>query len=236
MAVRTASSESPDRRESLAVPLLDVEGAKRKFLRLFPAGFQDETYLDWERTYKWEAHLEWQALLSASELKLLIRRGKYKEAARRAVSIESGRSFLFSFEKIALRDAVRTAAAAEHFARGLYVWLYGSGAPASRFAEWCEMIDSLPRRQTRVLSWPVVTVFGFIAHPSTQMFIKPNAVRAAARALGFAFPYASRPNWETYSSVLRFAQAVQKGLAGLKPRDMIDIQSFLWVQGSDEYG
>jgi len=28
---------------------------------------------------------------------------------------------------------------------------------------------------------------------------------------------------------------VKGDLADLRPRDMIDIQSFLWVQGSDEY-
>lgn len=29
---------------------------RRKFLRVFPDGFYDETYLDWERDYKEEAH------------------------------------------------------------------------------------------------------------------------------------------------------------------------------------
>jgi hypothetical protein len=28
---------------------------------------------------------------------------------------------------------------------------------------------------------------------------------------------------------------VRRDLRDLRPRDMIDIQSFLWVQGSDEY-
>jgi hypothetical protein len=28
---------------------------------------------------------------------------------------------------------------------------------------------------------------------------------------------------------------VRRELRGLRPRDMIDIQSFLWVQDSDEY-
>jgi hypothetical protein len=28
---------------------------------------------------------------------------------------------------------------------------------------------------------------------------------------------------------------VANDLADMRPRDMIDIQSFLWVQGSDEY-
>jgi len=28
---------------------------------------------------------------------------------------------------------------------------------------------------------------------------------------------------------------VRRDLKDLRPRDMIDLQSFLWVQGSDEY-
>ncbi len=35
--------------------------------------------------------------------------------------------------------------------------------------------------------------------------------------------------------LLRLSRAVRKDLRDLHPRDMIDIQSFLWVQGSDEY-
>ncbi len=45
----------------------------------------------------------------------------------------------------------------------------------------------------------------------------------------------SRPNWDTYQNLLEFAAIVRKDVADLKPRDNIDIQSFLWVQGSDEY-
>ena len=38
-----------------------------------------------------------------------------------------------------------------------------------------------------------------------------------------------------YAPRLDFADQVFTDLADLEPRDMIDIQSFLWVQGSDEY-
>jgi hypothetical protein len=34
---------------------------------------------------------------------------------------------------------------------------------------------------------------------------------------------------------LRFAEQVRKDQRSLRPRDMIDLQSFIWVQGSDEY-
>jgi hypothetical protein len=36
-------------------------------------------------------------------------------------------------------------------------------------------------------------------------------------------------------SLLAFAEVVRHDLQDLRPRDMIDIQSFLWVQGSEEY-
>lgn len=35
--------------------------------------------------------------------------------------------------------------------------------------------------------------------------------------------------------VLAFARRVRRDLSNLRPRDMIDLQSFIWVQGSDEY-
>jgi hypothetical protein len=34
---------------------------------------------------------------------------------------------------------------------------------------------------------------------------------------------------------LDFAKLVRSDIRSLRPRDMIDVQSFLWVQGSDEY-
>ncbi|MGI8897948.1 MAG: hypothetical protein ACR2IB_06085 [Pyrinomonadaceae bacterium] len=49
------------------------------------------------------------------------------------------------------------------------------------------------------------------------------------------FQYIYRPSWETYASLLEFAAIVQRDLRDLRPRDMIDIQSFIWVQGSNEY-
>ena len=56
-----------------------------------------------------------------------------------------------------------------------------------------------------------------------------------AEAYGFDFHYASRPNWATYVSLLEFAEQIREDQRDLGPRDMIDLQSFIWVQGSDEY-
>jgi hypothetical protein len=214
-----------------------AEACRRKFLRYFPGGFEDETYLDWERDYKWEAHERWEEALGRAEFRRLQRAGEFAEVAQRAVRVEqrTRHSMLFSFEKMALRDAVKSEAGARAFAEGLYELLHGGGKPERRFDRWVEAVEALPRRQTRVLTWPMVTVWGFLAQPDTHIFLKPTVTRAAAAKYGFDFRYKSRPNWETYASLLELAEAVRRDQRALGPRDMIDVQSFLWVQGSDEY-
>jgi hypothetical protein len=211
------------------------ERARRKFLKKFPRAFRDENYLAWERDYKWEAHQEWAAGLSELRFREQIREGDFQGIAAKAVKIESGRSLLFSFEKMALRDAVRSAEGAKLFAEGLFAFLHGKKPLENRFEDWVLSIERLPRKQTRVLTWPLVTVFGFIAQPEIHIFLKPNTTKEAARKLGLPFSYQSRPNWDTYKSYLALAETTRKRIRDLRPRDMIDIQSFLWVQGSDEY-
>jgi hypothetical protein len=211
--------------------------ARETFLRIFPGGFEDETYLDWERDYKVAAHQLWRREIGTrSEFRAALDAGQHRELALAATRIESSRALLFSFEKMALRDAVvRSADGARAFTEGLYDWLHGPGSEAARFGRWCDVVQQLPRRQTRVATWPVVTVFGSIARPKVHLFVKPMTIRRAAEAYGFELEYRSTPSWSTYSGVLSLGEQVKHDLADLAPRDQIDVQSFLWVLGSDEY-
>lgn len=146
--------------------------ARRKFLRIFPAGFADAKYLAWERNYKWEAHRRWEETLNQRELNVVIEQRKYSEVARRAVQIESHESAV-SFEKIRYETLFLRRRVRRLFTMGLYEYLYSERPLSDRFPQWCETVAQLPRKQTRVLTWPVVTVFGFLALPSRHMFLKP---------------------------------------------------------------
>src|SRR5689334_10274611 len=115
--------------------------ARRKFLRLFPNGFRDETYVAWERDYKWEAHRRWEEQLDRVTHRALIAEGRFAEAASRAVGIEARTNLLFSFEKMALRDAVRSPAGARAFAVGLYDFLYGPN-DRSTFESWVRTVGA----------------------------------------------------------------------------------------------
>jgi hypothetical protein len=208
---------------------------RRKFLRVFPGGFTDETYLEWERNYKWEAHERWSLALSKPSFRALLDAGDHEHVAKLAVATESRTNLLFSFEKMALRDAVKSPGGAKAFTEGLWDFLHGPAEDRARFERWIHVVAELPRKQTRVLTWPIATVFGFIAQPTRHIFLKPLVTRRAAEAYGVEFEYRSRPNWETYVSLLALAEQVREDQTDLAPRDMIDLQSFIWVQGSDEY-
>jgi hypothetical protein len=209
---------------------------RRKFLRFFPGGFRDETYVDWERQYKVDAHEAFTAALAPAKLRALLRAGEHGAIAATALRVEGRTNLLYSFEKIALRDAVRSAAGARRFAAALGELLSGRGDDAERFDRWCGELARLPQRGKRVLTWPVATVFPFLAMPERHVFLKPMVTRRAAAAYGLEFDYQPRPAWTpTYASLLALAATVRRDLRDLRPRDMIDVQSFLWVQGSDEY-
>jgi hypothetical protein len=214
---------------------LGAAACRAKFLRFFPDGFRDGKYLDWERGYKWRAHEQWNELLSEREFLSLLQKRQFNEIANRAIRIESRTNLLFSFEKMALRDAVKSAVGAQRFAEGLRDFLCSSLSMHDKFEIWRDVVGGLPRRQTRVLTWPVLTVFGMTARPREHIFLKPNVTRLAAEKYGFSFAYQSAPTAETYLSLLKFASTIRKDMSELRPRDMIDIQSFIWVQGSDEY-
>ena len=207
----------------------------KKFLYYFKNGFEDETYIAWERKYKEDAHLKFNEVLGKKNFSKLLKLKNYKAIVQYAVQIESRTNLLFSFEKMALRDAVKSEEAAKKFALGLFNYIYGSQALKERFEAFVEVVQKLPRKQTRVLTWPLVTVFGFIGNPNEFIFLKPRVTQMAALKYGFDFQYKSKPNWSTYKSMLDFAEQVRKDTISMKPKDNIDIQSFIWVTGSDEY-
>src|SRR3982750_4294642 len=153
MAIRIFSSKDPVQNARIR--------CRKKFLYYFKKGFTDQKYVDWERQYKLDAHFQFQQNLDKVQYQRLLTARKFTEIASTAVRIESRTNLLFSFEKMALRDAVKPLEGAKAFATGLYDFFYGSATLPERFEKFSEVISGLPRKQTRVHTWPLQTVFGF---------------------------------------------------------------------------
>ena len=163
-----------------------------------------------ERLYKWEARRRWDRSLGrALNSRALLAAGEVGGIATCSRQRIAARTLLFLIQrKMAVRDAIKSVSGAELFSNGVFDWLYGTGTEKARFERWCPVVDELPRRQTRVATWPVVTVFGFIARPRTHLFLKPRQWRcAAADGTGSTFrTHRSRPGWKTYRSPARVRQ------------------------------
>src|SRR5881275_614784 len=112
---------------------------RKKFLYYFKKGYSDPTYISWERQYKLDAHFAFQQDLNKREYERLLLARKYEDIALTAVRIESRTNLLFSFEKMALRDAVKPASGAKAFAKGLFDYVYGSDPLEERFNNFSEI-------------------------------------------------------------------------------------------------
>jgi hypothetical protein len=230
-----AKPNVPTKQKKAQINLGALKKHKARFLKFFPEGFADERYIAWERTYKWKAHELFMEHLSKSKCQALLRSGAYSEIANRALQVEGKTNFIFSFQKMALRDGVRSPRGAQLFAEGLFALLYTKAPLRERFAQWIVNLSEMPVRQSRILSWPVATFFPFIAQPKNFIILKPTAMKAAALALDFDLDYTASVNFTTYDSLLTFAGLVSNAIADLRPKDFHDIQSFLWTIGSAEY-
>ena len=205
-----------------------VETPKERFLRFCPGGFSDHLFLN--QDYKVAAHEMWCDLLNETEFNRLLELEQDEEICRRALCVEAKVGLLLSqYENAALHDAVQGAASAQLFANGLFDLIYGKDDFQNRFEEFGKDLASLPQKKTSPVKWTIATIFPFLAQPKTHIFLKPKVTQEAARRRGFSLNYRAELNWLTYSCLLRFADVRAEEVADLNPRDMIDIQSYIWV-------
>jgi len=176
-------------------------------------------------TYQRLAYERWLAALGEDDFARLLKAGEFSEVAQRAVSIEARTNLLFSFEKMALRDASKSPAGARLFATAPFEFLHGPDPDDHRFAGWCAAAAGSRRRQTRLLTWPLVMGFGFTAQPRLHFFSSRS------------WPGKPRDNLASFSDTTRdrsgrpipVSWRLRNDLRELRLRDMINVQLFLWA-------
>lgn len=202
---------------------LSLPRAVERFLELFPLGFHGKKYTGQERDYKVKAHQMAQELISEAELKRLIAEDKHEEICRRALRVANATNLIFPNEKMALKDGLGDLPAQTEFASALDELLYSPKSFRERFEKFARVLESIGANK-----WTTATYFPFIVHPDHYMFVKPTITQKAAELSAFEINYRPELNWRTYESVLKFSNYLRAELAELEPRDMIDVQSFMW--------
>lgn len=195
------------------------DGARARFLRFFPNGFHSTGYTSAERDYKVAAKSKLDATVPVEQAATGTGFGEGVLAAFRDTNL------LSRFEKPRLTEALR-GPSADAFIRG-----------AARFAlgEEKSALLTIERalKPHNVATWPAATYLSFLWRPEQHMFLKPEVTKDFAARVGhrFATDYEARLDFAVYESLLDLVSRTAAELAELRPRDRIDVQSFIWVIG-----
>lgn len=210
---------------------ITFEQAIKQFREKYPRGFDDPEYLDDERNYKWDAHTSFTSALARLEQNSSELTPELIDDIIKIFTSEI--NLLSQYEQMALREGFQDVTAATRVFSNLLDFVKEPDFDVSTFINYKEAIESLPAKpgRARVATSPILTVFPFIAAPDRFMFLKPEVTKQAADRLLFDLRYDSSLNWMTYSQLLNMSKLLFDRLRALGARDLIDVQSFIWVTG-----
>lgn len=197
-----------------------MDGAIARFLEFMPGGFEGERNLAQEREYKVKAH---QVLTETLPIeRALEATPEDADSIRRApvwINLLSPYEMMHLKEVMERPEGPAFLRAAARFAMGDY-------GPAG------SAMDQAVIKYGRQ-SWPKVTYFPFLWSPAEHMFLKPTVTRDFAERIGHPFQheYQTDTSADVYLSLLDLARTTKAAIAALKPKDFIDVQSFIYVVG-----
>lgn len=200
------------------------DGARARFLRFFPNGFHSAGYTSTERDYKVAAK---QRLDDTAPIERAVSGSGLGEAI---LAVFRATNLLSPFEKVRLQDVLR-GPMADDFVRAAARFTLGEGRSAL-----LEMERALKPHDSA--KWTVATYLPFLWRPEEHMFLKPQVTKDFAARVGhrFATDYTARLDFAVYESLLNLVSKTTAELAELRPRDRIDVQSFIWVVGDYKEG
>jgi hypothetical protein len=193
------------------------DGARARFLRFFPDGFRSERYAKQERDYKVAAKSKLERTVPLTEAAAGSGLGEAVLSVFRATNL------LYPLEKSRLQPLLR-GPDADTFIRAAAQFAIGEMKPALlKMERVLKPYDSA--------KWTVVTYLPFLWRPEAHMFLKPEVTKDFAARVGhrFASDYEPRLDIGVYESLLELVAETSEQLAELRPRDRIDVQSFIWA-------
>jgi len=193
------------------------------FLKIYPDGFDDGEYFKKERDRKVTAHHRAVELLDEEDLNTLLQKSEYDAVCQRALQVIDGTNLIYPNEKALLRTALSTETQQKLFAEGVYQLLYGTSEFQRRFLDFSTVLKKIGAPK-----WTIISYLLFVVFPEKYMFVKPRITEKAAEVSAFEINYVPGLSWLTYKSVLNYAQYLTTELSTLNPKDMVDIQSFMW--------
>jgi len=195
------------------------DGARSRFLKLFPGGFQSGQFATEERDYKIAAKAKLDESVPLEQAATGTGNGTAILRAYQATNL------LSPFEKTRLQPLLR-GSDADAFVQAAARFALGETKPALASME--RLLQSHDNAK-----WTVVTYLPYLWRPDAHMFLKPTVTRDYAERIGhpFAHDYSASLDIGVYERLLDLTAQTRTAFADLHPRDNIDLQSLIWVVG-----
>ncbi|MFC2165390.1 AAA family ATPase [Acidobacteriota bacterium] len=199
------------------------------FRRKFPSfeSFKDPEFIEEEVKYKEKTIRKAYELINQEALSLLIEEENYDEFISRIEKIGKDNNLLwFSIPLQGDLNILYDEKLDKHsFCSAFYNLLYGKAESTERMQQYLDYLDShdLPNK------WTFPTYFLFICHPEQEYFVKPETAKWFMSFIDESAKWGSKPTSEIYGYIRNYSHELKDALALFQPKDMIDIQGFIWV-------
>lgn len=191
------------------------------------SGFSDPDFVSDEVEYKQVTVTKAHELLSQPELSRLIAESEFDEFINRLGTIGKDLNLLWlsvpsSGDLNILYDSNLDKPT---FCEAVTDLLYGPGETNARLERYLAYVKS----QSLHDKWTFPTYFLFLCYPKTEMFVKPLTTKWFLEFFDSRDQYTTRPTVSTYSFIKQLAHQLKDELQEYQPKDMVDIQSLIWV-------
>ncbi|MGB5813034.1 MAG: hypothetical protein WBG86_21050 [Polyangiales bacterium] len=213
-------------------PDISFEQQVAYFMKLYPVGFEDESYIKAERgetgAKSWDRLKD--AALERAEEELTQKR---LDALIEGGDIDGLHELLHSF-LIATKGTTQKAEATRFnnlstdmragVGESLRELLYGDRVYSIRLDSFVAALDVEGGP-----TWPLATLLQALVYPAEHMFVKPTFMKKQALILDIDPKYDTTPNATTYEQFLQAARKTKELLeeAGQRPRDLWDVYTFV---------
>lgn len=190
-------------------------------------GAGDARFQEEETGYKRATVAKARELLGHDALRRLLDSGRFDEIVARLEQVGKDNNLLFHGVPTQgdLNILYQEHLDKEGFSRAVADLLYGPGEPQDRLDGYLRFVRDagLPNK------WTFPTYFLFMTHPEDEILVKPEVTRWLFRLAGWETAWSSKPSGEGYARVRELAHRIRRELAEYGVRDMVDVQSVMWV-------
>jgi MoxR-like ATPase len=195
------------------------------------SGFDDPRFIKEETGYKRQASEKAKELLGKDVFKSLLDEKNYDEIIKRIEKVGQSTNLLYlSFPKsgdlgIIYQDNLNK----KEFCEVFFNLLYGSDETKKRFKRYLHYVINNNLKNT----YTFPTYFLFLLFPETEMFIKPTLFHKLVKMIDTKLIGVIKPNSSRYEMIktilMQIKNILNDKLKDNGPKDMIDVQSFIWV-------